>query len=404
MVDVFNVQIFFVVFRETLEAVIVVSVLLAFLKQGLGPATEDPTIYKRLRKQVWLGAISGLILCIIIGAGFIGAFYSLKNDVWSKSEDLWEGIFCMIATVLISIMGIAMLRINKMKEKWRVKLAKALVKAPAKKSDRFKIGYLTKKYCMFILPFITTLREGLEAVVFVGGVGLSSPATSFPIPVICGLIAGILVGVLLFYFGSTVSLQIFLIVSTCILYLIAAGLFSRGVWYFETYVYNQATGGDASENGSGPGTYNIKKSVWHVNCCNPEIDNGWDVFNALLGWQNSATYGSVISYNVYWLAVIATLALMLFEEKHGHLPFLKGVTLAQLNPMYHIKGKKKNELTKAERDELFAKVQNENILNDNITDSGSASGSDPKIGESKEAVIDEKQTTFERVNDVTVSK
>ncbi|ODV67434.1 FTR1-domain-containing protein [Hyphopichia burtonii NRRL Y-1933] len=361
MVNVFNVQIFFICLRESLEAVVVVSVLLAFVKQGLGGPNNDSSTYKSLKKQIWLGAILGVIICLILGGAFIGTFYSLGNDIWSASEDLWEGIFCIIATILISLMGVAMLRINKMQAKWRVKLAQALVKVPEHKKDRFKIGYLTKKYCMFILPFITCLREGLEAVVFVGGVGLNSPATSFPIPVICGILAGCFIGWLLYYFGSTMSLQIFLIFSTCILYLIAGGLFSRGIWYFETYVYNQKTGGDASENGSGPGTYDITKSVWHVNCCNPEIDNGWDVFNALLGWQNSATYGSVISYNIYWLAVILTLALMLYEEKVGHLPFCKNLTLAQLNPMYHIKGKKKNELSQKEQDELFERVRNTNF-------------------------------------------
>ncbi|RLV87957.1 Plasma membrane iron permease [Meyerozyma sp. JA9] len=362
MVNVFNVQIFFVVFRESLEAVVVVSVLLAFLKQGLGGSTEDPVVYKKLVRQVWLGSVLGVLVCLIIGCAFIGAFYSLKNDIWAKSEDLWEGIFCIIATVLISLMGIAMLRVNKMKEKWRVKLAQALVKDTTK--QKFSLGHWTKKYAMFILPFITCLREGLEAVVFVGGVGLNSPASSFPIPVIVGLLAGILVGVALYYSGSTVSLQVFLVISTCILYLIAAGLFSRGVWFFETYVYNQKTGGDASENGSGPGTYDISKSVWHVNCCNPETDNGWDVFNSLLGWQNSATYGSVISYNIYWIAIVVALALMLFEEKKGHLPFCKNLTLRQLNPMYHIKGKKKNELTQQEKDELFAKVRNQRVGED----------------------------------------
>ena len=361
MVNVFNVQIFFIVFRECLEAVVVVSVLLAFLKQGIGKATDDPKVYKKLRNQVWYGALLGVIICFIIGAIFIALFYTLGKDIWSSSEDLWEGIFCIIATVLISLMGIAMLRVNKMKEKWRVKLAQALTKVPNKKKDRFKIGYLTKKYCMFILPCITCLREGLEAIVFVGGVGLNSPATSFPIPVICGLIAGIFVGALLYYSGSTVSLQVFLIISTGILYLISAGLFSRGVWYFESHVFNNKTGGDASENGSGPGTYDIAKSVWHVNCCNPETDNGWDVFNALLGWQNSATYGSVISYNIYWLAVIVTLLLMLYEEKVGHLPFMKGVTLRSLNPMYHIKNKKKHELTEEEKEKLFSDLRNANI-------------------------------------------
>ncbi|KAJ8139666.1 hypothetical protein OXX80_009871 [Metschnikowia pulcherrima] len=364
MVDVFNVQIFFVVFRESLEAVVVVSVLLAFLKQGLGGATDDPVVYKRLRKQVWLGSILGLIICLCIGCAFIAVFYTLKNDVWSKSEDLWEGIFCLIATIMITFMGLAMLRINKMREKWRVKLAQALVKKPENSKKWLGFGHYTKKYAMFVLPFITVLREGLEAVVFVGGVGLSSPASSFPIPVITGLIAGILVGILMYYSGANFSLQIFLIVSTCVLYLISAGLFSRGVWFFETYVFNQATGGDASENGSGPGTYNIKKSVWHVNCCNPETDNGWDVFNSLLGWQNSATYGSVISYNIYWLFIIVTVLLMGYEEKHGHLPFMKNVTLRSLNPMYHIKGKKKNELSAAEREALFAKVKQQKMEDD----------------------------------------
>lgn len=355
MADVFNVQIFFVVFREALEAVIVVSVLLAFVKQSIG--NKNPEITKKLVRQIWIGTFSGIFICLCIGCAFIGAYYSLNNDIWSRTEDLYEGIMCLIATILITMMGIAMLRINKMQAKWRVKIAKAIVTPPEKKSDRMKCGYIVQRYSMFILPFITTLREGLEAVVFVGGVGIGSSAKSFPLPVVCGLVAGALVGGFMYYGGSAISLQIFLCISTAILYLISAGLFSRGVWFFENYVFNQKTGGDAAENGSGPGTYNIHNSVWHVNCCNPLTDNGWDVFNSLLGWQNSATYGSVLSYNLYWLVLIITLGLMLFEEKKGHLPFCKSLTLRQLNPMYHIKNKKKNELSEEEAAKLFKQAQ-----------------------------------------------
>lgn len=51
MVNVFAVPVFFIVFRETLETTIIVSVLLAFLKQQLGP-DRDKTVYKKLRNQV----------------------------------------------------------------------------------------------------------------------------------------------------------------------------------------------------------------------------------------------------------------------------------------------------------------------------------------------------------------
>lgn len=355
MTDVFNVQIFFIVFREALEAVIVVSVLLAFVKQSIGEGNK--ALAKKLTIQIWAGSIAGILICLAVGGGFIGAYYSLGKNIWGGAEDLWEGIFCIIATVLISVMGIAMVRINKLQRKWRVKIARAILTPPAKKADRLKFGYLIKKYSMFILPFITTLREGLEAVVFVGGVGITeASARAFPLPIVCGIIAGIAVGAFLYYGGSAISLQIFLCISTAILYLIAAGLFSRGIWYLQTNEFNKKTGGDASESGSGPGSYNIKQSVWHVNCCNPEIDNGWDVFNALLGWQNSATYGSVISYNIYWLSLIILLGLMLFEERTGHLPFVK-FSFRHLNPMYHIKGKKKDELTAAEEEALFKQAK-----------------------------------------------
>lgn len=132
-------------------------------------------------------------------------------------------------------------------------------------------------------------------------------------------------------------MQIFLIISTCFLYLVAGGLFSRGVWYFENNAWNNIIGGDASETGSGPGSYDIRKSVWHVNCCNPELGGGggWGIFNALLGWTNSADYGSVISYNLYWICVMVGYALMFYREKRGFIP----VVDPAINSVARIKAK-----------------------------------------------------------------
>lgn len=144
------------------------------------------------------------------------------------------------------------------------------------------------------------------------------------------------------------KLQIFLVVSTCLLYLVAAGLLARSVWYFEQGHWNAVVGKDVAELGAGPGSYDIDRSVWHVNvsihlyaaffpiyvpcnitnlpqCCSPEFEGGygWGIFNGILGWTNSATYSTVIAYNVYWIVVMAGFITMRYHEQKGHWPLMR---------------------------------------------------------------------------------
>ena len=62
-----------------------------------------------------------------------------------------------------------------------------------------------------------------------------------------------------------------------------------------------------------------------VQCCSPVYNggSGWGFFNAIFGWTNSATYGSVLSYNLYWLCVIASFLVMRYREVKGHWPLMK---------------------------------------------------------------------------------
>ena len=123
-----------------------------------------------------------------------------------------------------------MLRVSKLQDKWRTKLRVAM------ESNHVKgFGNYGRKYAMFVLPFITVLREGLEAVVFVGGIGVGSPPSAFPIPVITGILAGSLIGFIIYHGGNIVKLQYFLVASTCLLYLVAAGLLSKSAWFFDMY-------------------------------------------------------------------------------------------------------------------------------------------------------------------------
>jgi high-affinity iron transporter len=67
-------------------------------------------------------------------------------------------------------------------------------------------------------------------------VSLGQPATSIPIPVITGIIAGSVIGYIIYRSGSTIALSWFLVGSTYLLFLIGAGLFSKCIGFFEYYV------------------------------------------------------------------------------------------------------------------------------------------------------------------------
>nr|ODN96639.1 high-affinity iron permease CaFTR1 [Cryptococcus depauperatus CBS 7855] len=340
--DVFSVSIFFILFRETIEAAIIVSVLLSFVEQlmseGRLPAGEENVsgqegdrkrakLIKRMRLQIWAGTLVGFFIALCIGAAFIAVFYTKLNNLWGKTEKIWEGVFSIIAAGIIYVMTIAFLKMDRSRVKWRLKLAAAFDRSqakmlreetehgPAVAEQKEKSG----KWALFILPLVTVLREGLEAVVFVGGVALSLPATSIPLAVVVGLIAGFAVGYIIYRTGSTTTLHWFLVGSTSLLCLIGAGLFSKGVGYFEYYRFAKAVGGDVAEAGDGPGSFQVAGNVWHLTYGNPEAgspttNGGWQIFNAILGWNNTATLGSILSYVFYWILVAATLVVLKWKE------------------------------------------------------------------------------------------
>ncbi|CAK9784296.1 iron permease FTR1 [Cutaneotrichosporon oleaginosum] len=336
--NVFNVPIFFIVFREVIEAAIIVSVLLSFVEQLMNSGRLSPTerideavgpddgphnekvkrIVKRMRYQIWAGTFVGFFIALCIGAAFIAVFYTKLSDLWSKSEQLWEGVFSLIASILIFLMGIAFLKMDRSRIKWRYKLAAAFDHKSAKmmaesgQGPAYKKPSWTAKWSLFLLPLITLLREGLEAVVFVGGVSLGIPATSIPLPVVVGLIAGAIVGYLIYKTGSSTTLHWFLIISTTILFLIGAGLFSKAIGFFQYYKFAKAVGGDVAESGDGPGSYDVHGNVWHITFGNPETgspttNGGWQIFNAIFGWNNNASLGTILGYCFYWIAVMAAL-------------------------------------------------------------------------------------------------
>ncbi|KAJ3014420.1 hypothetical protein HKX48_005176 [Thoreauomyces humboldtii] len=347
--DYFSIPAFFVLFRETTEAAILISVLLSFCKQMFG---DDPIMYRRLQKQIWTGAALGLCVVLILAAAVIIVFYKLQNDLWSKNELVWEGVLGLIACFVITCVGVIMLKSSRIshQEKWRGKIMaemdrkRVLVKerdaegltrdtyrdepvdhatnAPRRTflhriSPRAAAAFSSEKYALFLIPFITILREGIEAVVFVAGVGVSETPKSLPIAVIAGIIVGVTLGAIIFLGGAKMRLKYFFMVSTCFLFIIAAGLFARGIRSLEenhwlgSLLYPSGSGDD----GGAPGA-RYTTALWFLTCCDPNSNSdGWSLFQALAGWSNIGTPASVSGYCMYWVAVIAWLLSIKYVER-----------------------------------------------------------------------------------------
>jgi len=349
----FSVPIFFIVFRETLEAAIIVSVLLGIVEQivhedparlsAITTQTQISTVFddkdtsatppvndnsvnqdggdqtmqmkrlvRKLRIQIFLGSALGLLISLAVGAAFLVVWFTEASNLWQKAELLWEGIFELIAALMIFVMGITMLKMDRAKAKWRIKLQRAFEGQNI--DGRTRSG----KWILFLLPMITVLREGLEAVIFVGGVSLGQPATSIPIATVVGLVCGLICGTLIYAFATRTTLTIFLVVMTNFILLIGAGLFTKSVNALQQHTFNVLLGADVDDSGgTGPGSYDVRGNVWHLDCCSPEnvlASQGWTIFNALLGWTNNATVGSVLAYVFYWIAVVTVLVYMKFTE------------------------------------------------------------------------------------------
>ncbi|KAG8927281.1 high-affinity iron permease [Tulasnella sp. 417] len=378
MAAVFSVPIFFIVFREALEASIIISVLLALVEQivqqpssgnttavarerttdsnekkregshtssedlAVGSQAEAHALIKRMRIIVFAGSAAGLLVALAIGAAFLAVWFTKVNDLFGANEEIWEGTFNLIAAILIFVMGLTMLRMDKSKAKWRAKLHKAFLSDVANgtaapgpwakwaKWNPFrsssKVGGNEKweisggKWALFLLPFVTVMREGLEAVVFIGGVSLGQKATAIPLAAIVGLICGLTVGFIIYKSSSRTSISIFLVLSTNILLLVGAGLFSKAIGNFQRHKFNKMVGADVAEAGNGPGSYDVRGNIWHLNCCNPEDkygNGGWAIFAAIFGWSNDGSIGTVLGYIFYWIAVVVALVIMQVTEKRS---------------------------------------------------------------------------------------
>mmetsp|Transcript_21305 Transcript_21305/g.27958 ORF Transcript_21305/g.27958 Transcript_21305/m.27958 type:complete len:351 (+) Transcript_21305:222-1274(+) len=299
----FAVPAFFVLFREVLEAAIIISVLLQYL---------DKVGKTELKRDVWIGTAIGLGLAILMGIIFISIFYAAKNNLFTgEAEALFEGVLMLLACAIITVLGTSM-----------IKMASKMAKYEKKMSQKVKeVMEGTNKYGMIILPLSSILREGIESIIFLAGVGASYPASSIPIPGICGAIVGSICGYLMYKAGDKLNLKNFFYASTVFLLFIAAGLCSYGIHEiqeagaFGCWECDNRPWGNRPMYDWGP-AFSYKKHEF------------WALVRAIFGFRGDPSPVEFISYWCYWVVVLFYISFKLRLLCFKNIP-VKGATYGE---------------------------------------------------------------------------
>jgi high-affinity iron transporter len=201
-------QVLFIVWRESVEALLVVGILYAWLKNGDADA-------RRGIPYLWAGVAAGLLAAVALGAALVGFTEELSGD----AQDYFQTGMVLVACVLIVQMVLWMKHHGRsMKRDMEASLQKS-------KQDANWWG-------VTLLVALAIAREGSETVIFLYGLGFGQSGHVDPmqyLAVAIGLALAFLTFYLLQLGGKIFSWRLFFRVTEIMLLFLAAGLFETGV-------------------------------------------------------------------------------------------------------------------------------------------------------------------------------
>jgi high-affinity iron transporter len=190
--------------REGIEAALIISILLAYLRQ-LGQEGQA--------KLVWIGSAAAAVVSLIAGA----VLYGVGAEFEGTAEALFEGLVTLFAVGVLTWMIFWMRR-----QGGRVK---------SELQERVDAALLGGGFALTSLAFVAVLREGIETALFLYGAERAAGQGLAPILLggLIGLGIAIVLGYLLYRGGVRLNLRVFFRVTGALIIVVAAGLFAFSV-------------------------------------------------------------------------------------------------------------------------------------------------------------------------------
>ncbi len=195
---------FLIFFRESLEASMIVSIMLAYLKQ----------VGRRDRfRDVWIGVWSALGIAAI--GGYI-IFATIRQYDGTNLQTEIESITYFVAAGILTYMTFWMNRQSRqLKSDLHARLATAVQRETV--------------WTIALVAFVTVGREGLETVVFMIAIAFKSSPLFLTVGALIGACAGLFLSYLIYAMGKRINLGAFFNTMGTLLMLFAAGLLADGV-------------------------------------------------------------------------------------------------------------------------------------------------------------------------------
>lgn len=244
--------------REGIEAALVIGILLAALRK---------MDREELKPAVWQGILAAVAVSILAGM----AFTWLGQEFTGRGEEIFEGVAMVLAAVLLTWMIIWMRRSASGLQK---KLESEVQEASGRQNNRL---------ALFGVSFLAVAREGIELVLFLAAVRMTSDGMQTLLGAVLGLTSAIALGWALFASSKRMSLRVFFNVTNILLVLFAAGLLAHGIHEF-------------NEAGIIPP---VIEHVWNINPILDESQPFGQLLVALFGYNGNPALTEILAYTSY---------------------------------------------------------------------------------------------------------
>jgi high-affinity iron transporter len=256
---------FVIALREGIEAALIVSIILAYLKQ-VERSDRAPV--------VWAGTAMAVVLSAVLGT----LIFAAGAEFEGTTEQVFEGLVTLTAVAVLTWMIFWMRRQGgRIRGELQQKVDTALVSGGV---------------ALAALAFFAVLREGVETALFLyaaakgtaveaGGVGAQM------LGAVLGLALAVVLGVLLYRGGIRMNLRTFFRVTGIVLIVVAAGLFAYSVH-------------ELQEAGSLPF---LGSTAFDLSATLPDDSGLGAVLRGLIGYHADPTVLEIVAWLAYVIVV-----------------------------------------------------------------------------------------------------